>query len=157
MKHEKCLFSRAFPGRGYSYLFSMPNEEEQPSTPTDEETRFSHILNLWLTSLTPGRALDQLCQRIQTSKKIFCQRKTLRKWQSVNNNACTKKKKPKNSSQTFKSNTFISRTVHILKVPRVNLELWDSLCRPASLPKGINQRYCLSSQSCQQTCGRKEI
>ena len=34
---------------------------------------------------------------------------------------------PKNSSQTFKSITFVSRTVHILKVPRVNLELWDDL------------------------------
>ena len=38
---------------------------------------YHHVLKLWLTSLTPGRALDQLCHRIQTSKKIFCQRKTL--------------------------------------------------------------------------------
>ena len=43
MKHEKCLFSRAFPGRGYSYLFSMSNEEEESSTPTDQETRFSSL------------------------------------------------------------------------------------------------------------------
>ena len=71
-------------------------------------------------------------------------------WQSVLI-TLAQKKMPKNSSQTFKSNTFVSRTAHILKVPRVNLELWDSLCRLASLPKGINQRYCLSNQSCQQT------
>ena len=32
---------------------------------------YHHVLKLWLTSLTPGRALDQLCHRIQTSKKIF--------------------------------------------------------------------------------------
>ena len=38
---RSVFFSRAFPGRGYSYLFSMPNEEEEPSTPTDHETRFS--------------------------------------------------------------------------------------------------------------------
>ena len=37
------FFSRTFPGRGYSYLFSMPNEEEEPSTPTDEETCFSSL------------------------------------------------------------------------------------------------------------------
>ena len=67
------------------------------------------------------------------------------------------KKMPKNSSQTFKSNTFVSRTVHILKVPRVNLELWYGLCWLASLPKGINQRYCLSNQSCQQTRRSQEI
>ena len=38
---------------------------------------YHHVLKLWLTGLTPGQALDQLCHRIQTSKKIFCQRKTL--------------------------------------------------------------------------------
>ena len=38
---RSAFFSRAFPGRGYSYLFSMSNEEEEPSTPTDQETRFS--------------------------------------------------------------------------------------------------------------------
>ena len=49
-------------------------------------------------------------------------------WQSVLITLARKKKKmPKNSSQTFKSNTFVSRTVNILKVPRVNLELWDGL------------------------------
>ena len=32
-------FSDAFPGRGYSYLFSTSIEEEEPSTPTDQETR----------------------------------------------------------------------------------------------------------------------
>ena len=42
-------------------------------------------------------------------------------------NACTKKKMPKSSSQTFKPNSFVSRTVNILKVPRVNLELWEAL------------------------------
>ena len=105
---------------------------------------YHHVLKLWLTSLTPGRALDQLCHRIQTSKKIFRQRKT---WtcstqQKVSSvfrtkrlifptgtflrtvraavlkvhdevaeridNACTKRKWP---------NTFVSRTVNILKVP----------------------------------------
>ena len=35
--------SRAFPGRGHSYLFSMSNKEEEPSTPTDQETRFSTL------------------------------------------------------------------------------------------------------------------
>ena len=77
---EVSFFPRAFPGRGYSYLFSMPNEEEEPSIPTDQETRFSNLeakLDALSSSLTPGRALDQLCHRIQTSKKIFCQRKTL--------------------------------------------------------------------------------
>ena len=57
-------------------------------------------------------------------------------WQSVSI-TLAQKKMPKKSSQTFKSNTFVSRTVHILKVPRVNLELWDGLCRLASLPKGL--------------------
>ena len=37
------FFSRAFPGRGYSYLFSMPNEEEESSNSTDQETRFSSL------------------------------------------------------------------------------------------------------------------
>ena len=42
---RSVFFSRAFPGRGYSYLFCMPNEEEEeePSTPTDHETRFSSL------------------------------------------------------------------------------------------------------------------
>ena len=35
--------SRAFPDHGHSYLFSMSNEEEEPSTPTDQETRFSSL------------------------------------------------------------------------------------------------------------------
>ena len=34
---------------------------------------------------------------------------------------------PKNSSQTFKPNTFVPRTVNVLKVPGVNPELWDDL------------------------------
>ena len=38
-----------------------------------------------------------------------------------------RKNLPKNSSQTFKPNTYVPRTVNILKVPRVNLELWDDL------------------------------
>ena len=46
-------------------------------------------------------------------------------WQSILITAA-QKKMPKNSSQTFKSNTFVSRTVHILKVPRVNLELYGT-------------------------------
>ena len=84
---RSVFFSRAFPGHGYSYLFSMPNEEEESSTPTDQETRFSS-LEAKLVALSScfealahrfdaGQALDQLCHRIQTSKKIFCQRKTL--------------------------------------------------------------------------------
>ena len=41
---RSVFFSRAFPGHGYSYLFSMPNEEEESSTPTDQqETRFSSL------------------------------------------------------------------------------------------------------------------
>ena len=40
---RSVFFSRAFPGYGYSYLFSMPNEEEESSTPTDQETRFSSL------------------------------------------------------------------------------------------------------------------
>ena len=45
----------------------------------------------------------------------------------------------KNGSQTFKSNTFVSRTVNILKVPGVNLELWDGLFQAfqKGLIKGI--------------------
>ena len=35
------------------------------------------VFKLWFTSLAPGRALDQLCHWIQTSKKIFCRRKTM--------------------------------------------------------------------------------
>ena len=80
-------FSRAFPGHGYSCLFSMPNEEEESSTPTDQETRFSSLeaklvalsscFEALARSLTPVRAPDQLYHRIQTSKKIFCQQKTL--------------------------------------------------------------------------------
>ena len=45
-------FSGAFPGRGYSYLFSTSIEEEEPSTPTDQETRFSSLeAKLALSSL----------------------------------------------------------------------------------------------------------
>ena len=41
---RSIFFSRAFLGHGYSYLFSMPNEEEEESsTPTDQETRFSSL------------------------------------------------------------------------------------------------------------------
>ena len=45
MRREKrFFFSRAFPGRGHSYLFSISNEEEEePSTPTDQETCFSSL------------------------------------------------------------------------------------------------------------------
>ena len=88
MKREKCVFfSRAFPGRGHSHLFSMSNEEEESSTPIDQETRFSSLeaklvalsscFEALARSLTPVRAPDQLYHRIQTSKKIFCQQKTL--------------------------------------------------------------------------------
>ena len=38
-----------------------------------------------------------------------------------------RKNLPKNSSQTFKPNTFVPRTVNVLKVPGVNPELWDDL------------------------------
>ena len=38
---RSVFFSRAFPGRGHWYLFSMSNEEQEPSNPTDQETRFS--------------------------------------------------------------------------------------------------------------------
>ena len=156
------FFSRAFPGRGHSHLFSMSNEEEESSTPIEQETRFSSLeaklvalsscFEALARSLTPVRAPHQLCHRIQTSKKIFCQQKTLtcstqQKVSSVFRtkrmifpkrtflrtvraavlkvhggvaeriaNACTKKHS--------KPNTFVSRTVNILKVPRVNLELW---------------------------------
>ena len=48
---RSVFFLRAFPGHGYSYLFSMPNEEEQSSTPTDQETRFS-ILEAKLAALS---------------------------------------------------------------------------------------------------------
>ena len=71
-------------------------------------------------------------------------------------NACTKKKNTTEEFSNIQVKTFVSRAAHILKVPRVNLELWDGLCRLASLPKGINQRYYLSSQSCQQTRGSQE-
>ena len=102
---------------------------------------YHHVFKLWLTSLTPGRALDQLCHRIQTSKKIF--------------------NLPKNSSKKLKPNTFVPRTVNILKVPRVNPELKDDLLDKvkivmSSFSKGFNQRYCPSSQSCRQTCGSQE-
>ena len=40
---RSVFFSRAFPGRSHWYLFSMSNEEEEPSTPTDQETRFSSL------------------------------------------------------------------------------------------------------------------
>ena len=44
MKREKCLFFGCiFPGRGYSYMFTTSNEEEEPSAPTDEGTRFSSL------------------------------------------------------------------------------------------------------------------
>ena len=207
---RSVFFSRAFPGRGHSYLFSMSNEEEEPSTPTDQETRFS-CFEAKLVALSScfealahtfhaRSALDQLCHRIQTSKKIFCQQKTLtcstqQKVSSVFrtkrlifptrtflrtvraavlkvhdgvaeriDNACTKTKMPWNSSQAFKPNTFVSRTVNVFKVPRVNLELWDCLLDKVkkrdvgfqAFQKGFNQRYCLSSQSCQQTRGSQE-
>ena len=53
-------------------------------------------------------------------------------WQSVLI-TLVRKNLPKNSSQTFKPNTFVprsalmSRFVNVLKVPGVNLELWDDL------------------------------
>ena len=44
MKREKCVFFACiFPGRGYSYMFTMSSEEEEPSAPTDQETRFSSL------------------------------------------------------------------------------------------------------------------
>ena len=44
MKREKCLFFACiFPGRGYSFIFTMPNEEEEPSAPSVYETRFSSL------------------------------------------------------------------------------------------------------------------
>ena len=46
-------FSGAFPGRGYSYLFSTSIEEEEPSTPTDQETRAFLYLEAKLVALSP--------------------------------------------------------------------------------------------------------
>ena len=48
---RSVFFSRPFPGRGHSYLFSMSNKEEEPSTPTDQETR-SYTLEAKLVALS---------------------------------------------------------------------------------------------------------
>ena len=85
---RSVFFSRAFPGHGYSYLFSMrmkkknlrlqPIKRRVSLAWKPNWLPYHHVLKLWLTGLTPGQALDQRCHRIQTSKKIFCQRKTWR-------------------------------------------------------------------------------
>ena len=84
---RSVLFLRTFPRRGYSQSFTMWNEEEELWLQAIKR-RVSlawkpnwmphhHVLKLCLTSLTPGRALDQLCHRIQNSRKISYQRKTM--------------------------------------------------------------------------------
>ena len=74
---RSVFFSHAFPGRGYSYLFSMSNEEEEPSTPTDQETHFSSleaklvVLSLCFEALAhkfdARSSAKPTCHRIQTS------------------------------------------------------------------------------------------
>ena len=50
---EVSFFFAHFPSRGYSYMFTMSHEEEEPSARTDQETRFSSLeakLDAWSSS-----------------------------------------------------------------------------------------------------------
>ena len=74
-----------------------------------------------------------------------------------------RKNLPKNSSQTFKPNTFVPRTVNVLKVPGVNTELWDDLLDKVksrdvdfqAFQKGLI-RDIFPVANCQQTRGSQE-
>ena len=160
MKREKCLFFACiFPGRGYSFMFTMSNEEEEPSAPADQGTRFSSL----------EAKLDALSSSFEALAPKFDARSSARATVSLNsdleedflpaenddvydlaesvishkdetadlpyedlfkdckdcgpkvhngvgkrfNNACTKKNLPKDSSQRFKPNPFVPRTVNI--------------------------------------------
>ena len=106
-----------------------------------------HVLKLCFTSLTPGRALDQLCHRIQTSKKIFCQRKTL---------TCSTQQKVSSVLRTkrliFPTRTFL-RTVRttVLKVHDGATERIDNACtkKPAKEQFSNIQAKYLRPENCE--------
>ena len=150
------FFWRAFPGRSYSYLFPMSNEEVEPSTPTDQETRFS-CLEAKLVALSS--CFEALAHKFDagssarptvsqnSSKKIFCQRKTL---------TCSTQQKVSSVLRTkrliFPTRTFL-RTVRtaVLRVHDGAAERSDNDCvkKPAKEQFSNIQAQCLRPESCE--------